>query len=83
MVPSPAIASITLSLEPVLKATTAAGYARLEALWDGFYGLSHLALEDLGPAELQPLLQVVEIADLYTTVHQPLQLSPKEEVHRN
>ena len=39
------------------------------------YSLSYPALGDLGPAEPQPLLQVVEILDLYTAVHQPLQLS--------
>ena len=69
MVPCTAIASITSSLEPVLKTAPAAGYARLEAPWDGLYGLSHPALGHPGLAELQPPLQVVEIADLYTTVH--------------
>ena len=40
--------------------------------------LSHPALGHLGPAEPQTLLQVVEILDLYTAVHQPLQLSLDE-----
>ena len=38
------------------------------------YSLSHPALGDVGPAEPQTLLQMVEILDLYTAVHQPLQL---------
>ena len=55
----------------MLKSATAAGYAFVLAFCEGLYGYSYPVLGDMGPAEPQTLLQVVDILDLHGTPASP------------